>query len=86
MLGGRIALCTAPRIFFLPFLQMKAGETFAISIINAYVSEKFAAMFDSATDWLSKLVLPAISTIVDELTSAGFFYSEIFGAVDICHN
>ena len=59
--------------------QLKAGEMFTVSVITAYISDQFAKLFDLATDWLSKIVLPAISTIVDELTAAGFFYSEIFG-------
>jgi hypothetical protein len=60
--------------------QLQGAQYFTTTTINAYITDKFGALFDLATDWLSKLVLPAISTLVDELTAVGFWYSEVFGS------
>jgi hypothetical protein len=51
-----------------------------VQLILAYIADKWAALFDAGTAWLSKIVLPAISTVVDELTAAGFYYSEPIGS------
>ena len=48
--------------------------------ILAYLTDKFAAIFDAGVAWLEKLVLPGLSTIVDEITAAGFFYAEPIGS------
>ena len=60
--------------------QFAAAESFVSKLIIVYVSEKFAALFDKGTAWLSKLVVPGLSTLVDVVSAAGFFLAEQIGS------
>jgi hypothetical protein len=61
-------------------LQLRAANQFTNHALTAFIKDKFGYIFDMATDWLSKLVLPTISVVVDELCAAAFWYSEAIGS------